>query len=67
MFVEEETPVARGRIHDIAGFGELEGVHTDTGLLSFESGGPNPGYEATGGDMHKLSDSTALPSPVASP
>jgi hypothetical protein len=43
------------------------GYYPTTGLLSFESGGSNPGYEATGGDLHKLSDSTALPSPVASP
>jgi hypothetical protein len=42
------------------------GYYPATGLLSFESG-PNPGYDQTGGDMHKLSDSTALPSPVASP
>jgi len=64
------TSRRRTRRHDAASRGADEGgdrLLPTTGLLSFESGGSNPGYEATGGDLHKLSDSTALPSPVASP
>jgi hypothetical protein len=42
------------------------GYYPTTGLLSFEAG-PNAGYRQNDGDMHKVSGSTALPSPVASP